>query len=102
MPALHAISNIELRGWPEGAPLYIFHKSFKSDIALVKAFCRDRRRFGRSSRAMVDRWYPMALISKPVLAYFLPAVLLSIPVPSYRASERKGVAYAAGLLEGSG
>jgi len=78
MAALQAISNIALRVWPEDAPLYVFHESFESDIALVKAFCRDRRRFGRSSRAMVDRWEAVNYLSKPVFAYYLPAVLLAM------------------------
>ena len=78
MAALHAISNIELRAWPEGAPLYEFADSFESDVAMIKAFCKDRRIFGRSTRTLIYRWEELALISKPVFAYYLPAVLLAM------------------------
>ena len=78
MAALHAISNIELRAWPEDAPLYVFHESFESDIAMIKVFCKDRRIFGRNSRAIDGRSYELILMSKPVFAYYLPAVLLAM------------------------
>jgi len=76
--ALHAIANVEFRSWPDGVALYNFHESFESDIKRVKAFCRNKRIFGRGTQALLNNHDTISYLAAPICLYYLPAILLVV------------------------
>lgn len=78
MQALQCISLIELRPYPLDVDPVTFHRSFESDAARVKRFCKKSEVFDRNSRSIETRWDVVLLLSKDHFLYYLPAIMRAV------------------------
>ncbi len=76
--ALRSISNIALRPWPEGQPLYTFSDSFETDVRNIKKLCARRNVFAWTSEYFVKKYDIVNYLNGPIFLFYLPAVLLAV------------------------